>query len=310
MPNLTTTTQVDPGMAPYYDRVLLERAVPMLHHLKFADVKPLPAGSSDQIKWRRYSSLSVATAPLSEGVTPSGQVLAKTDIEARVQQYGDYVHLTDVVNLVNADPVITETTELQGEQMGETFDNLVRDYFGANASSTTCSNGTTGTATDLNATDIFAVVQTLLGNNAKFITNVLTAATGVGTQPVRQAFWGIVDTDLLNDLQDCSGFVGAYQYPNQRDVQDGEWGECNHVRFMETSIGYVSGSSYHIPILGKHAYGTVKLEGGNAKSIVKALGSGGTSDPLDQRMTIGWKSWFAVRILNDDFMHQLICTNY
>ncbi|HEG42465.1 MAG TPA: N4-gp56 family major capsid protein, partial [Phycisphaerales bacterium] len=162
MANITTTTQIDPGTSPFYDRLLLERAVPMFHHLKFADVKTLPKGESDSIKWRRYSALTVATAPLSEGVTPAGQQLGKNDLEARVQQYGDYVHLTDIVNLVNQDPIITETTEVQGEQMGETFDNLTRDYFAANASQTTCSNGTTGTSTDLNATDILGVIQTLL----------------------------------------------------------------------------------------------------------------------------------------------------
>lgn len=310
MANLTTTTQIDPGTSPFYDRVLLLRAIPFLAHLKFADVKNLPKGESDSIKWRRYSALTVATAPLTEGVTPEGQALSKTDIEARVAQYGDYIHLTDIVNLVNQDPVVTETTELQGEQMGLTFDNLVRDYFAANASITTCSNGS-GTATYLNAMDIFAVVQTLLGNNAKMISKVLTAGTGQGTSPVARAFWGIVDSDLLNDLGDCSGFLETHQYPAQRTVVEGEWGMCEHVRFLETSEGYYDGSTYHhIPIIGQHAYGTVNLEGGNARNIVKALGSGGTSDPLDQRMTIGWKSLFAVRILNDNFMHQLRCVNY
>ena len=311
MANITTTTQIDPGTSPFYDRLLLERAVPMFHHLKFADVKTLPKGESDSIKWRRYSALTVATAPLSEGVTPAGQQLGKNDLEARVQQYGDYVHLTDIVNLVNQDPIITETTEVQGEQMGETFDNLTRDYFAANASQTTCSNGTTGTSTDLNATDILGVIQTLLGNNAKMINRVITAGTGQGTSPVRAGFWGIIDSDLLNDLEDCAGFLSTANYPGQGMKLEGEWGSVGNVRFLQTSIGYYDGSTYyHIPIIGKHAYATVNLEGGNARSIVKALGSGGTADPLDQRSTIGWKALFAVRILNDNFMHQLLSTNY
>lgn len=306
---LTTTTQIDPGTSPFYDRLLLERAVPYFHHLKFADVKNLPKGESDSIKWRRYSSLTVATAPLDEGITPAGQQLAKADIEARVAQYGDFVHLTDIVDLVNQDPIITETTELQGEQMGETFDNLTRDYFAANASQTTCSNGSP-TGTFLNAVDILGVAQTLLGNSARMITRVLTAGTGQGTSPVRMAFWAIIDTDLINDLEACSGYLNPSQYPTQGDVQEGEWGTVSNVRFLQTPIGYVSAGTYNIPIIGQHAYGTVNLDGNNARNIVKALGSGGTSDPLDQRMTIGWKAMFAVRILNDNFMHQLLCTNF
>jgi len=45
------------------------------------------------------------------------------------------------------------------------------------------------------------------------------------------------------------------------------------------------------------------------KNIVKAFGSGGTSDPLDQRATSGWKASFVGRILNDAFMHLLNSSN-
>jgi len=34
----------------------------------------------------------------------------------------------------------------------------------------------------------------------------------------------------------------------------------------------------------------------------------GTSDPLNQRATSGWKSMFVSRILNDNFMHILVVT--
>lgn len=51
-------------------------------------------------------------------------------------------------------------------------------------------------------------------------------------------------------------------------------------------------------VFGRNAYGVVELEGGNLRSIIKPKGSAGTSDPLDQISTIGWKvDGFAAKIL-------------
>lgn len=57
-------------------------------------------------------------------------------------------------------------------------------------------------------------------------------------------------------------------------------------------------------VLGRDAYGVVDIEGsGNARSIVKPAGSGGTSDPLDQISTVGWKvDAFAASILQQGWM--------
>ena len=47
---------------------------------------------------------------------------------------------------------------------------------------------------------------------------------------------------------------------------------------------------YATLIFGENAYGTTSLAGGGLEHIVKQLGSGGSSDPLNQRATVGWKA--------------------
>ena len=42
--------------------------------------------------------------------------------------------------------------------------------------------------------------------------------------------------------------------------------------------------------MGDNAYGTTELGHGGLEHIVKQLGSAGTSDPLNQRATVGWKA--------------------
>lgn len=68
---------------------------------------------------------------------------------------------------------------------------------------------------------------------------------------------------------------------------------------------------YATLIFGQNAYGVTSPED-NLKNITKALGSGGTADPLDQRSTIGWKALHTAKVLVDEYMVRLetVSTRY
>lgn len=55
-------------------------------------------------------------------------------------------------------------------------------------------------------------------------------------------------------------------------------------------------------IIGENAYGVTSVTGGGLQHIVKEPGSGGTSDPLNQRATAGWKAIKTAVRLNDEYM--------
>lgn len=55
-------------------------------------------------------------------------------------------------------------------------------------------------------------------------------------------------------------------------------------------------------VLGAEAYGNCEVSGENAHLIIKQQGSGGTEDPLDQRSTVGWKAFYAAKILMQEYM--------
>ena len=306
----TSTTQVDPAVSIFYDRVLLKRALPNLHYNKFAQVRNIDKKSGNTVKWRKYTALSAATVPLTEGTTPPGKQGAKTDILAQISWYGDWMGISDVIDLTVEDRVLTEFTELEGEQMGLTIDNLTRDILAATASYTNASHGSlASTPTEITKADIAAVVKTLLGANAQFITAIQKASTGIGTSPVRASFWSIIHTDLTDDLEACSGFKSVAEYP-KGDGVEGEWGNVGNVRFLTSSEAHRSTASiltatYYCLVIGKDAYGTTEIKGGSAKSIVHDFGSGGAGDPLNQRATVGWKIPFVARILNDAFINNL-----
>jgi N4-gp56 family major capsid protein len=305
---ITTTTEVDPAVGIVYERTLLQPNFPKYVHNKFAQRFGIASKKGNTIKMRRYARYSAATTPLSEGITPNGHKQSKIDLLATVSQYGDFATITDVVDLTVEDPNITIEVDRQADQMQNTMDQLTRDVLGNSASSTTCSNGSP-TATLLNKTDIDGVRGTLRAQDAEYITGLIRAGTGQGTSPIRPAFWGIADTDLEDDLEDVSNFKYMANYAGQQTVDPAEVGSTGNVRWLTTTQGFVSGSNYSCPIIAKNAYGVIDIRGGNAKSIVKGFGSGGTSDPLDQRATVGWKMWQVARILNDVNVHLLICTN-
>lgn len=69
----------------------------------------------------------------------------------------------------------------------------------------------------------------------------------------------------------------------------------------KTQVTRGTPDTYDNFLMGRNFYGIVDIDGTMMKHIFKDFGSGGVSDPLEQKCTMGWKSTFACRILNDAF---------
>ncbi len=83
-------------------------AYPTLVHTKFAQKRVLPEKMGDTIVFRRYSRLDTVPVPLVDGITPPGSPLSATDIKARVDFYGNFVTVTNQVELTVEDRVKIE----------------------------------------------------------------------------------------------------------------------------------------------------------------------------------------------------------
>jgi N4-gp56 family major capsid protein len=105
MANVTTTAVLPPAVREYYDRLLLMTAYPKLIHQKFAQKRVLPKKSGDTIVFRRYSKLDTVPVALNDGITPPGAQLSATDIQARIDWYGNFVTITNQVELTVEDRV-------------------------------------------------------------------------------------------------------------------------------------------------------------------------------------------------------------
>lgn len=323
---MTTSDIPDAQIQGYYDRNLLERARPELVHGLFAQVKTMPKNAGTRINFRRWESLPVNTTPLAEGVTPTGKKITTTTIHATLKQYGDFVTLSDFLQLTGLDSTIVETTDVLGEQMGETDDILDRDNL-LSGTQVRYGTGVAGRSSVTNAlakADIDNITRALESANGKPIKKMVVAGAKIATKPVRQAYIAIGHTDLRYDIEQIAGFKSVEEYASQGDVLPGEIGATGGIRWLLTTNGYIAEGEgaavgatglkavdatnidvYCVIIQAQNCYGRVPLAKGSVKAIVKQLGSAGTEDPLDQRSTVGWKFARTGRVLNDDHLCRL-----
>lgn len=321
---ISTTQTLPPGTQAFYDRNLLRRANPVEVFGRFGQKRTLAQRSGNQIKFRRYSNLAPASTPLVEGVTPSGTALALTDIIATLQQYGDYITLSDMVTMTNTDPIVTEATDILGDQAGTTIDLARRDVLvtGTNVAYAGLVAGRANVAAKITGLDLDRAIRFLKNQNTSFMKEGMRGSDVVGSGAVRKAFIAVVHPDVEFDLEQIAGYRAVSDYGSMDGVMEDEIGAYKNIRFISSTSAKIwpgagaagttglknNGTAFDVYatlIFGADAYAVIPLSGAGMSTYVKPLGSAGSADPIDQRSTVGWKATTTTRVLNDAWMIRL-----
>lgn len=291
MPNKNTNTMetMPAENAIFYNRNLMKRLLATLVWARWAQKKNAPKKSGSTVSFRRFESLKPSGIPLQEGVTPDGHKMSVTEIKAIVEQYGDYIELTDVVDMLGIDPALTEASDILGEMAGMLLDDKCRDCL--------CSGTNVVYANAKKERALVSITDVLNGETVKKAVKVLKKAN---VKRINGYYIGIVDPDCAGDLMDDPLWRDVSKYNGGEQIMKGELGKIHGVKFFETSNAKVfegagaDGADVHSTIiLGQDAYGITDIEGSSKpKMIVKPIGSGGTEDPLDQRGSAGYKTLF------------------
>ena len=301
----TQTTKLDalsPEMKTFYDMTLIDEAQAQLVHQQFGQKRPIPQGSGKQIEFRKFAALPKALEPLTEGVTPSGKNLEVTTITAEVSQYGDFVQLSDVLELTAIDNVIVETTKLLGRQGGLTMDTVVRNVMQSGTNVSYCPSVVDGAATEVTSRANLTKDSKLTVDMVKRIVAKLRAANA---PTINGKYVAIIHPYVAYDLMSDPRWIEAHQYAKPENLFEGEIGEIGGVRFVESSEAKIytgDGCPDGLAVfgslfMGANAYGVTEITGGGMQTIVKQKGSAGSADPLDQRSSIGWKGILTAEIL-------------
>lgn len=297
--NVTTQTgsgqDLTPEMKTFYDMALLRSAEPELIHDQFAQKRPIPRGSGKTIEFRKFSSLPKALIPLTEGITPNGQKYEVTAITATVEQYGAYIAVSDMLELTAFDNNMAEITKILGSQAGRTSDTITREVLCA-GTNVLYANGKTSRGT-IAAGDALTVMDIKKGRRILKRNNVPT---------IGKYYVCLIHPDTEFDLMNDSEWKDASEYAGSEQIFEGELGRMYGVRFIESTEAKIwkpgSVPIYATLMLGEDAFGVTSIGGGGIETIAKQLGSGGTSDPLNQRATMGWKLNKVAKILAQERM--------
>lgn len=308
---INTTETMPDEIKTYYDDYLIDCSSPKLVHDQFGQKRPIPAGRGKTIEFRKVSPLPVSTTPLTEGVTPESQKLTISTIEAPVQQYGGYVELSDMVVLTAIDNNLVIAAKQLGAQAGKTLDAITREVL-AGGTNVQYAEGQVTQRSQL-------VGGKAEGNHYLTVDAVRRAVRTLKKQdaePIGDSFIGIIHPDVAYDLMSDPKWVNVKSYSDPEGIYEGEIGKIENVRFVETSeakvfegAGAEGRDVYATLILGDNAYGTTEIEGGGLTLIVKQLGSGGASDPLDQRASVAWKATKAAVRLQEAYMVRIETTS-
>ena len=227
----------------FYDRKLLDTAKTRFVHANFGQKRSIPRNNGKRVEFRKYNLFTPDTGALTlvEGVTPTGQNLSQSKVEAEVKQYGAYVEISDLLEMTSYDPVIADSAELLGEQLGTVIEWVTRDamcettnvqYAGGAASRVAL------TASDkLTVAEIRKAVRTLKKNKAR---PFVTAMDGSARKP---HFICICSPDATYDLQNDALWQDVSKYSNAEQIYSGEIGRLFGVVFVEATEAKVYSQS-------------------------------------------------------------------
>lgn len=289
----TTSTTLAADLQTYFSKKLLQQAKYQTVLDQFAHVENIPSHSSKTISFTQYSDLSLATTPLTEGTAPTDTALAASAITATIDQLGAYVTLTDLAELTVKHPAVQKTTELLSTQAARSYDRTINSVIVAGTNVIYAGSGNAARA-DLAATDYITFEN---------IREAVADLRNNGAQEFADGnFVCVVDPSVEMDLMADSTFANTvYRQTGKNEFYKGAISTFAGVTFVRSNNipTIASTATVHTTyVFGKNAYAVSDLQ---SLSMYKE-GPGSVSDPLHQKMTLGWKVGFKSVILNNNFM--------
>lgn len=232
--NVTTDTGMSVENKTFYDKELIRTAGPQLVHDQFAQKRPIPKNGGQSVEFRQFGDLPKALTPLTEGVTPNGKKLSATAKTATVSQYGDYVTISDKLDLTAIDPVALEAVDVIGKQMGLTLDTVTRNKLHQGLqvmyAPLRSSAGAETEVSSRSKLDKSAVLT------VKLVQQACTELKAMNVPTFDDGCYVmIIHPYSAYDLKRDPEWRKPHEYADTRQLYNGEVGMVDGVRFVETS---------------------------------------------------------------------------
>lgn len=167
------------------------------------------------------------------------------------------------------------------------------------------------------------ITRTLKAQKAQKLTNILGSSPNFSTRAIEASYIAFAHTNCEGDIRNMAGFIPVAQYGQRQPFCPEEIGSVEDVRYVlspdlaafadgggakagsGTTMISTSGTSadvYPILFVGKEALGSVPLKGKEAITPMVVNMKPSASDPLAQRGSVGWKTYYAAVRLNENWL--------
>ena len=292
----TTSSDMSAGMKTFYDTALLENARSEAVYGQIGKQQALPAHHGKTVEWRKWNTLP-APDKLQEGVIPDGKKFGQTAMTVPIAQYGEFVSVSDQLELHHVDDVILGATEEVGAAMGKAADILTRDALLAGGTNVLFGTPSATTVSQVTAESRFT---------PDLVAQAVTILKKGSAPTIDGKYVAVIHPSVAYDLRKDSAWVSYHQYDATTEIFNGEIGELHGVRFVESNSapvqakGASSAKVYCTMIFGRDAFGVVAPEGAGMEMIIKSKEQAG--GPLNQFSTIGGKMSHAAKVLYPERM--------
>ena len=237
---VTNPEALSPEMKTFYDKTLITLAGANLIHEQFGQKRPIPKNGGKTIEFRRFSRLPNAMKPLTEGVTPEGSKFNVTAVSCSVDQYGDYIEQTDMLELTAVDNTIVEATKELAAQAGVTLDTVVRNELAGGTNVIYAPCVADGKETEITSR---ADITKDCKLRVKDIFRAAAQLKAVNAPKIGGSYVAIVHPYVAYDLMQEAGeqWVGIQKYASPESILKGEIGTLGGVRFVESTEAMVFG---------------------------------------------------------------------
>lgn len=300
----TTTESIDPLFKEASDSLFIDYHKSKLVFKRTIKKISMKLHSGKSFTARVKHRLKAKNTKLEEGMTPEPSVVEVSTVTGHVEQHGDYIMHTDLTEDMSMVDIVNLDRSLLADQAADVENALIRDdilaadsigiYYAEKVDDNYKVTGKVESEAQIDST------SKVTYNLCRRILNIMER-NKIPFAEGKFYHW-YIHPDQKYDLMGDPDWKAMQIHTDPSNMEDGEIGRVSGMIFIEsdtilvTKTGASGNAVYHSLVMGGDAVGQLDLGNRGTQMIVKSLGSGGTSDPLNQRATTGWKSNIGVLV--------------
>ena len=344
---MTLSSDLSDQYREHFESQLLTYAVQATRKAEFGQKAPLPKGvGSKQISFFKYGApddtmikditssgnevlVSTAYNPIdvfnTSASTGDGvRQLSLSKVTATLEQIGQVVVISDVLNNTEFLNSLAQATKTNGEDAALKCDTIVRQQLcrtvagGGGATNLTSHAETAGANTMFAgaATKLETLSSSAVNCSAADVLDVVTQLRINRAPEINGGYVSIAAPQVLRDLMRDSDWLNAATRSNVGALYNGEVGSLYGVRFVEDTNPYrvldaadanhdtynAAGDAFCTLFLGGEAFGVPALSGDSPMSpSIQIVDTPDKNDPLNQVGTVGFKTMYTAKVLTPGY---------